>query len=55
MFAKKNKIMGNMSSASQGSSHRRMYDQIKNLHDEAYKTIDEAITLEEQERPRNVS
>lgn len=36
-------------------SNASTYKQIKDYHEEAYRIIEEAITLEEQERPQDVS
>lgn len=33
----------------------KVYGEIKKYHDEAFRAIDQAITLEEQEKPREVS
>lgn len=46
--------MGNTVS-SESLAWSRVYEEIKNTHDYAYKLIDEAISLEEHEKPRDVS
>lgn len=33
----------------------KAYGEIKNYHDEAFRAIDQAITLEEREKPKEVS
>lgn len=50
----KNTKMGNAAS-SESIAWSRVYEEIKNTHDYAYKLIDEAISLEEHEKPREVS
>lgn len=42
--------MGNSSSSNWSGT----YEAIKHAHDEAYHSIEEAITLEERERPHDV-
>lgn len=36
-------------------SWSKAFGEIKNNHDEAFRVIDQAITLEERERPKEVS
>lgn len=44
--------MGNQPSS---MSTTTIYNDIKNYHDQAYRTIEQAISLEEQERSNDVS
>lgn len=43
-----------MGNGASGGSWPSCYGDIRVNHDEAYRTIQEAITLEEQERPQEV-
>lgn len=47
--------MGNGVTSSSESEWSVTYEKIKIKHDAAYKAIEEAITLEEQEKPEEVS